>query len=315
MTVTVYQSSKGPIEIATMPYSHLANAINKMEREDRTADPVFAALVSRKMVMDAEGQPAADAPKSEPAPREAVIGDNGAPEATTFDAIKEEIEDLRIEAGAWLDGQVIENQQQADELGRLLDLVRKASKRADDARKAEKKVFDDGAAEVQERYNTLIGDTKKVKGTAVLIEETAKNALAKWLSKVKADQDAERERAAQEAREKQERAEMAVACTHASDDIEERADALAMAETARQAQAQASVANKAKAQVQTGGRAIGLVTTYEPEVSNLQAALIHYWKERPLDFTDLVMQFAREDVRAGKRTIPGILVNSVETVR
>lgn len=245
----------------------------------------------------------------------ATLGHNNPPPESPFESIKAKLEDLRVEAGNWLDGAEVKNQSEADELGRLLDMVRKAAKEADEARIAEKKPFDDAAEEVQTRYNTLIGNTKKVTGVAVRMETALKAAIGKWLVKVKAEQDAERERLAREAEELRQSAEIAVASTHISTDIDERDAAIAEADKARQAAIELASANRAKAQAQTGGRAIGLVTTYRPEIENMTTALRHYWADRPESFTDLVIQFAKDDIRSGKRQIPGINVIEESVVR
>lgn len=234
-----------------------------------------------------------------------AIGDNA---PSPFDEVRIELEDLRLEAGNWLDGAEVKSQAEADELGKLLDKVRQAAKKADTYRAAEKKPHDDAAKAVQDKYNTLIGDTKSVVGVAVRIEKAVKTAIMGWLRKVNEEQERQRKEAAERERQAREQAELAMACTHQTTDIDERDAALRDVDIARQAAIDLAAANKAKAQAQTGGRAIGLRTVYRPEISDLKAALTHYWKDRPEAFTDTVMQFAREDVRQGKRQIPGINV-------
>lgn len=310
-TAAYYQSSKGQMLIADMAYPHIVNAIAKMEREGRTDQPqVLAALCARRDVLDLERAEAeANAPVAE-----ATEGHNGAP-ATPFDAIKAKADDLRLEAGNWLDGAEIENQAQADEIGKMLDMVRKLKAEAEAAKTAEKKPFMDAANEVQARYNTLTGETKAQTGVLITIEQTVKATLAKWLRKVAAEQEAARQEAARIAREAEEKAREHVAHTHDTSDIEDREAALAEIDKARHAANELSQANKAKAQAQGGERAIGLRTVYRPEIVKLSDALKHYWMDRPDAFTDLVMQFARDDIRAGKRSgIPGINIISEQVV-
>lgn len=62
------------------------------------------------------------------------------------------IEDLFTQAKGFLDGDPVTSQAVADEIGALLAEIRQAEKAADEARKLENKPFDDGKAEVQERY-------------------------------------------------------------------------------------------------------------------------------------------------------------------
>ena len=109
----------------------------------------------------------------------ATIGHNNPP-ADPFGAIKAHIDDLYVEAKNWLDGEPITTQAQADQVTRLLDMIRDAEKVADNARKEENKPFDDGKAAVQAKYAPLISDTKAVKGRTVLAAEACKAALAPW---------------------------------------------------------------------------------------------------------------------------------------
>lgn len=306
---THYQSSRGALEIATMAYPHVANALAKMDREGRSGDAVYAALLAHKAMMDAEAAEKADEPAV------AEIGHNGAPDATPFERVKAKVDDLHIEAKNWLDGADVKSQDEADQIGKLLDMVRKASKEADAERIREKEPLDVAVKEIQDRYNTLIGNTKAVKGTAVRIEEGLKVALTGWLRKVAAKQEEERQERERIAREAAQKAEEAVAYTHDTTDLDERDAALRSVDAARQAAIDLAAANKAKAQAQGGERAIGLVTAYRPEIADLGAALRHFWLDRPNSFRQLVEQFAREDIRQGKRSIPGIIIHEERVAR
>jgi hypothetical protein len=311
-TPTHYQSSKGPVLIETMPFPHLNEATAKMEREGRTNDPAYPVMLARRDKMNADYE-AAQAAEQTDMPAARSIGDNRPP--GPFDEIKAEIEDLRMEASNWLDGATVKSQAEADKLGLLLERVRKATNRADAERIREKEPFDTGAAEVQAKYNQLIGKTKSVTGTAVRIEEAVKVALAGWLRKVAAEQEAARVEAARIEREAREAAEAHIAATHDTPDIDDRDAALAEVDRARQAAIDLGAANRAKAQAQGETRAIGLRTVYRAEVDNLQAALAHYWRDRPEAFRATVEQFARDDIRAGKRSgIPGVTIHTDQVV-
>lgn len=304
---THYQSSRGPLLITDMPFPHLTAAVAKMERDGRTGEPAYPVMLARRDALTAEYEAA----------QAANPGTNGAPEPTPFEAIRDEMESLRVEAGHWLDGAEITSQAEADKLGTLLRIVQAAAKRADEARKAEKKPFDDGAAQVQERYNPLIGNTTKVKGVAVRIEEALKVASTKWLRKVAAEQEAARQEAARIAEEARQRAEAHVAATHDTTDMDDRDAALAEVDRAREAAFAFAAANREKAQSQVEvGRAIGLVTTWRAEITDRTAALRHYYTQRPEDFEPLVMEFARQDIRAGKHSgVPGITIIPEQVAR
>src|SRR3546814_8952690 len=83
-------------------------------------------------------------------------------------------------------------------VAKLIDEARKGQKAAEDLRKEEAKPFDDGKKAVQAKW-TPITDEKK--GKYALIIATAKKALAPWLVKLDAEQEAAREKARQEAAE------------------------------------------------------------------------------------------------------------------
>ncbi len=317
---TMYQSSKGPIPIDGMAFPHLNAATAKMEREGKTSDPAYQVMIARRDRLNAEYEASQAAASGEAAPvADAVAGHNNPPEATTFETIKGELEDLRIEAGNFLDGQPIASQAEADALGLMLSKVLAAAGKADKARVAEKKPHDDAANEVQERYNTLIGKTKAVTGVAVRMETAIKSALTVWLKKVADEQEAARLEAERVARETQAQAELSIASTHDTPDIDERDAALRDVDVARQAAIDLGVANRAKAQVQGETRAIGLRSTFHPEITDRIEALKYYKENRLSEYIDgleaMVLGFARDDIRAGKRSgIPGIEIVETKAV-
>lgn len=88
------------------------------------------------------------------------MGDNNPP-TSAYEEIKQEIEDLYGEAKLFADGEAIDNQALADAVTELHDKLNDAGNRADTARKTEAKPHDDAKAEIQARYNKLIGNTKR----------------------------------------------------------------------------------------------------------------------------------------------------------
>jgi hypothetical protein len=301
--------------ITSMAYPHIANAIAKLEREGRPDQaPIIAALAAQRDTLDAEREAAeAAAPVAE-----AVEGHNGAPAASPFEAVKTEIEDLRVEAGHWLDGAAITSEAEAEKIGLLRTKIDEAMAKAEKSRVAEKAPFDLGAKEVQDRYNTLIGETKAVTGTAVTMRRTINSALTAWLNKVAAEQQKARDEAARIAREAEEKAREHISHTHDTTDLEDRESALREVDMARQAAINLGAANREKAQVQTAGRAIGLRTVYRAEVTDRIAALQHYKADRLNEYVAeleaMCLRFAQADVKAGKREIPGITVHADRVV-
>ena len=134
----------------------------------------------------------------------AKMGHNNPP-PSPFEAAAEKIETLHVEAKNWLDGEAIENQAQADEVSKLLDMARNAKKEADAARKEEAKPFDDGKKEVQARYKPLLD-------RADAIADLCKKVIAPFIAKV----EAEKREAERSAPEKAEAARTAAAEAYAA---------------------------------------------------------------------------------------------------
>ena len=112
---------------------------------------------------------------------------------------------------ATIDGEPIATQGQADDVSSLMRMLGEEIALADKLRAAEKKPHDDAANAVQARWNTLIGTTKKVTGTAVLAMDACKEALAPWLRKLAAEQEAAAKAAREEADRQREAAQAAAA--------------------------------------------------------------------------------------------------------
>lgn len=242
------------------------------------------------------------------------IGDNNPPEPTPFEQSREEITDLYAEAKNFLDGEPIATEGQAEAVQTLMRSIQAAHNKADERRKIENKPFDDGKAEVQARYNELIGDTKQVKGLAVRAVEACKQALVPWLQAQEAKQQEEARKAREEAERKQREADEAMRAARESADLEAKEEA---ERKLREAAAYGKAANKVEkstAKVSGAGRAASLRTTYIPEIVNLTEAARHYWVVYPSEFEVFILDMARKDIAAGKRSIPGINIKEEKSV-
>lgn len=304
----MYQSSKGPIAIDTMPLSYARNALAKLERDDeqkhRTAEKGWLAAHIRKLE---------DAPPTDE-PNRGIGGNNPPPEAAAamkWDAIKAHMDDLLLEARAWADGEPITSDGMASALGTLRNQLRDAEKLASASRIAEKKPHDDAAKEIQDRYNVYIAPLKNKTPGSILKADQALGELAgAWLRKLEKEK-ADREEAA---RAKAAEAEAAARQAHmqaaGSGDLnakDEAEDLMAAAEVAAKELRQAE---KEKVQIKGEGRAMGLRSRWRAQLEEKggSAALLHYAKTHPERMKAFLQQMADEDVRAGVRHIPGFSI-------
>ena len=152
----------------------------------------------------------------------AKIGHNAPP--TPFDEIKTRIEDLYAEAKQWLDGEPVTTQDQANALNTLENRIREAAKEAEALRKGEVKPLDDAKAEIQERFNALIGETKTVTGKTVMAIAAIKSALKPYLLELDRIQRETAAKAREEA-EKAEQAARAAMQSREADNLEQREEA------------------------------------------------------------------------------------------
>lgn len=233
-------------------------------------------------------------------PREA-IGGNLPPEPTPFEAVRDRIADLFLEATNWADGAAVANQAQADEISFLIEQLRKAKGAADEQRKAEAKPFDDGKAEVQARYNPLIKDGT---GKADLAISACKAALKPWLQQLEDEQKAVAAAARRVADELAAKAAAARASADASN-LVDVAQAEELTQDAAGAAHDAKWASRRAAHARGGKRAISLRSYFEPKLTDGVAAARHYWLTRRADCEAFFLELARGDVAAGKRTLPG----------
>lgn len=211
-----------------------------------------------------------------------------------FDAHKANVDDLRTEASAWLDGAQVTTAEEAEGIDTLIKLARSARDEADKARAAEKKPHDDAAKAVQAQWKPLVDSAQRI--LDVCLEKVGEwrvaEAKRKEAAAALARAEAEAERQAE------------VEATRSASgnlDAREQADQLAVS-----AKAAEKLAAKAEKAATTGN---GLRTTYRAEVTDFTAAARHYWGPDRDQFEALVLTLAQRDVRAGKHTIPGVTVH------
>jgi hypothetical protein len=229
------------------------------------------------------------------------IGHNNPPEPTPIEEARETISLLDLEASNWFDGAPIENQAQADAVAKLLDDARKAEKRFDGERKAEKKPHDDAAKAVDAKWKPILADFGR-------IVEVAKAAQTPWLIKLDDEKRAREDAARKEADEK---AAAALKLAQEADGSLAAAKArdAAIEDAKRAEQAAVRAANdKAAAKGAGMARSVSLRTTWRSDVQDRRAILNHIAKTAPDDLTAFVEEWAAKAVRAGARELPGVRI-------
>lgn len=236
----------------------------------------------------------------------ARIGHNNPPQ-TPYECTKQRIEDLYEEAKNWLDGEEITSQEQADELQKLMRMIQDSEKEADEARKAEAKPHDDAKAEIQARYNELIGKTRTVTGLTVRAIDACKRALAPWLIKIDEENRRKADEARKEAEAKAAAARQAMQQRQSLEDAERAEQAV---KDAKAAEAATRKLDKAKASAKGKGRAVTLRDCYTAEVTDYTLFARHAWIAHRSEMTTFLDRLAKQIVNAGiRKGTPGVAVH------
>jgi hypothetical protein len=234
--------------------------------------------------------------------------------ATPFDLIAEHLEGLIDEARNFADGEPVANQGQADAVSALIESLRIAAKDADAERVRENKPHDDAKAAVQAKYAPLIADPKnKNPGKVWKAIDALKACLQPYLAKLDAEKR-EAERVACEAADKAAKDAADAMRAAAANDLQAREQAEALIADAEAAQKVAKAAAGDKAHATGGSRAMGLRSVWKAELKDAQIAAGFFWKRDPSVFNAFLQKLADEDVRSGKRSIPGFDVTETRVL-
>lgn len=234
--------------------------------------------------------------------------------ATPFDLIAEHLEGLIDEARNFADGEPVANQGQADAVSALIESLRIAAKDADAERVRENKPHDDAKAAVQAKYAPLIADPKnKNPGKVWKAIDALKACLQPYLAKLDAEKR-EAERVAREIADKAARDAADAMRAADADDLQAREEAEALIADAEAAAKLAKAAAGDKAHATGGSRAMGLRSVWKAELKDAQIAAGFFWKRDPSVFNAFLQKLADEDVRAGKRSIPGFDVTEARVL-
>ncbi|MBB4797970.1 hypothetical protein HNP32_001694 [Brevundimonas bullata] len=226
---------------------------------------------------------------------------------TPFDAHRINLDDLLVEARNWADGEPAATQAQVDEIARLIDDLNAGAKAMEAERVAEKKPLDEAVKEIQDRYNVYLAplSNKTVKGKVPLAIDALNAAKRPFLVAREAELEAARSAARAEAEAAAQAAAEAARKSNAAD-LEQREAVDAKIKAAEDAQRAAKIADNARAHAHGGGRAQGLRTRVLAEVTDLDAAVRHYWTESRPAFADLIQKLADDDARQNRRAAKGV---------
>jgi hypothetical protein len=229
----------------------------------------------------------------------AVIGGNEPP---AFDAFTLALDDAYDTARDFLDGKPIENQGQADAVGRIVGEVKKIKRDADAARAEEKAPHLAAERAVDAKWKPLAD-------RADTILKAAQAPLTAYLHKL-AEEQRETERIARE--EAHAKAQAAIeAQRQAEGSVDAVEAAKALQKDADKAAKDAARAGKAKAHVPGADRAIGL-RTYKVATVADHAALLKWVKANdPEPLKAWLEEYAR---KALPLQLPGVTVNTERKV-
>ena len=221
------------------------------------------------------------------------MGGNGPPQPTPFDAIRNNVLDLKDEALATLTGAAIVNAEQAAAVTRLVQQARAAESAADTQRKADKAPHLLAGKAVDLAYEPLLADCARIKASGLA-------ALTPWQETLDAALRAAAALAAQVAADKIAAANAAHRAVDVTD-IASQEDAERITREAKAAVQSASAAAKAKAIVSTGeGRGIGLKSYWTAEVTDMTAWARWVWANRLPELTEFLTTLAQREVAANK---------------
>ncbi len=218
------------------------------------------------------------------------------PPKSIFDTIN----DLHTEAMAWCDGTGALTDEQAVDIGRLINMLNDARKACEAEYDAKVKPLDDAKAEIKTIYDPAIAKAKSA------IKET-KVVRDIYLKQKQAAIDEAARKAKEEAEALKRDADAEIRRTRGN--LEEREAAERKLEEAKAAEHKAIALAKATPP-NIGGRKT-VSKTWETTISDPVAAANYCWQNHKEEMLALVLTLAKRDVKDGKREIPGFLIREV----
>lgn len=242
----------------------------------------------------------------------AVIGGNRPP-LTPYEAVKEKIDNLYLEATNWLDGEPVNTAELAAGVEQLETMLKSAIKEAGEAKETEKRPILEAGKEIDGRYNLLVGETKQITGTAIRALAACKQALTPW----KIEQQRLKDEAARKAREEADRKAAEALAAHQAAQAANLAETEAADRLLREAEDAQKAAKRAEKATTTK---TGLRTWYSAEIEDAQALSWHVQERDESAFLAFLGEWAEKTVRAlglnaGGMRIPGVKIVKHEEAR
>lgn len=206
-----------------------------------------------------------------------------------FDDISDEVASLYEEAQHWLDGQPVETEEQAENVEKLLSMLRDAEKRREAAFKEEKQPHLDKCREIDGKWKPLKEQLKRA-------VDGCRSVLTPFREAQERKRREEEERKRQEAEAKQKAAKEAMEKSDPSN-IVEREKAEAELQEAKEAEKEANKINR---------QPKGLRTTYRAEITDPTEFAKHCWTHHYHDLLEWMQGVADKEVRTRKKDLPGV---------
>lgn len=222
------------------------------------------------------------------------------------------IDDLYLEASNWCDGADIENEEQAAVVERLISDFKDAIAACEVTQDEMIKPHADKVTAVRVAFYPLIGDTKAITGKAIRAKKALLAVKSVWANKL----EAKRKEEAEELRKKAvaEANAAAQAIRDAQGDLSATEDAEDLIKAAQQSLKAAAQAEKPSVRGMRDNwvvKGFAPVTDEDGKVTPGEVVMLrHYFKTRASDLVALCLEMARADVRAGKRSIPGVIIEN-----
>lgn len=237
--------------------------------------------------------------------QQAEIGHNNPPEKTPLELASDLHENLSVEAENWLDDQPIENQAQADEVARIIEVAAELEKSSLATRKELTKPFKDAAKEIEADWKPILDDSKEWK-------EAGKSKLAKWEAKQAALKRERDEIASREAEAKRKAAEEAVRTVDRSD-LSARREAERDLKTAQKHVKIVAKDAKKDQRTKIGGRRIAVKTVPQfVKVTDSHALLEFLFERHRMLLDEAAEELAKGLVSRGASEVPGVEIEMKE---